>query len=207
MPRSTGKHKRLSRNEWLAQALEALSREGGSVLTVDALVQRLNITRGSFYWHFNDRSDFVRQLVDYWSVVFTQGVAKETNELRGNAEERLLALMQAIVRKRLNQYDVPIRAWASYDPVAARQVKKVDEFRTDYVRSLFKEMGFTGDELDMRTRTFVVFYALEPGMFLRVPSKQQLKQLELRHALFVNPLNIRNGSRGNSIRRSRRYVG
>ena len=195
MPRSTGtvKHKRLSRNEWLARAIEVLSREGGSVLTVDALVQRLKVTRGSFYWHFEDRTDFIRQLVDYWSTVFTQEVAKETNELGGNAESRLLALMKIIVRKKLSQYDIPIRAWASHDSVAARRVKMVDQFRTDYVRSLFAEMGFTGDELEMRTRTIVVFYSLEPGIFLRIPSKQQLKQLKLRHALLVNPENVRNG--------------
>lgn len=195
MPRSTGtvKHERLSRNEWLARALEVLSKEGGSVLTVDALVQRLKVTRGSFYWHFKDRTDFIRQLVDHWSIVFSQKVAKETHELGGKAEERLLALMKTIVRNKLNQYDIPIRAWASHDSIAAHRVKMVDQYRTDYVRSLFEEMGFTGDELEMRTRTIVVFYSLEPGIFLRVPSKQQVKQLKLRHALLVDPKNARNG--------------
>ena len=189
MPRSnaTEKSKGLSRNEWLARALEVLAKEGSSVMTVDALVKCLNVTRGSFYWHFEDRADFIRQLVHYWSVAFTEEIAKEVGKVQGGAAERLLGLTNAIIKKRLNRYDAPIRAWASHDLVAARHVKKVDEFRTDYVRALFKEMGFTGDELEMRTRTLVAFYSLEPGMFLRIPRKQQLKQMELRHALLIKP--------------------
>ena len=178
-------NQRLSRDEWLGRALEALANEGGGVLTIDELVQRLGVSRGSFYWHFKDRTDFVRQLVDYWSVLFTRGVAQETNQSEGSARERLLSLMERIVSDRLARYDIAIRAWASHNQVAARGVKKVDEFRLSYVRSLFEEMGFTGEELDMRTRTFVVFYSLEPGLYVDISRKDQLKQLKLRHALLT----------------------
>ena len=180
-------HQRLSRNEWLGRALDALAKEGGSVLTIDELVQRLGVSRGSFYWHFKNRADFARQLVDYWSEFFTQGVSQETNELEGSAKERLLSLMERIVSDQLTRYDIAIRAWASRNRIAARGVKKVDEFRLSYVRSLFDEMGFKGEELEMRTRTFVVFYSLEPGLFVDISRKDQLKQLKLRHALLTKP--------------------
>ena len=183
----TANKTRLNRDEWLARALEVLAKAGGSVLTIDTLVQRLGVSRGSFYWHFKDRTDFVRQLIDYWSVIFTQSIAEQTGQLEGDAEDRLLTLMESIVRDRLTRYDMAIRAWASHDPVAARSVKKVDEFRLGYVRSLFEEMGFKGEELEMRTRTFVVFYSLEPGLFAGISRKEQLKQLKLRHALLTRP--------------------
>ncbi len=176
---------RLSRDEWLARALEVLAKAGGSVLTIDALVQRLGVSRGSFYWHFKDRTDFVRQLIDHWSMIFVQSVAEQTSQLEGDAEDRLLALMESIVRDRLTRYDMAIRGWASHDPIAARSVQKVDEFRLGYVRSLFEEMGFKGEELEMRTRTFVVFYSLEHGLFAGISRKDQLKQLKLRHALLT----------------------
>ena len=180
-------HQRLSWDEWLGRALEALANEGGGVLTIDELVQRLGVSRGSFYWHFKDRADFVRKLVDYWSERFTRGVAQETNESEGSAKERLFSLMEPIVSDQLTRYDIAIRAWASHNQIAARGVKKVDEFRLSYVRSLFEEMGFKGEELNMRTRTFVVFYSLEPGLFVDISHKDQLKQLELRHALLTKP--------------------
>ena len=178
---------RLSREEWLSRALEALAKEGGGVLTIDALARRLGVSRGSFYWHFKDRNDFVRQLVDYRSVVFTQGVAQQSGAQAGNAETRLLNLMEQIVIDKLSRYDMAIRAWAAHDQVAARSVKKVDEFRLAYVRSLFEEMGFEGRELEMRTRTLVVFYSLESGLFSGITRKEQLAQLKHRYKLLITP--------------------
>jgi hypothetical protein len=65
-------------------------------------------------------------------------------------------------------------------------VKKVDDYRLDYVRSLFAEIGLKGDDLEMRTRTFVVYHSLESGLFSRISQKQQLKLIKLRHALLTS---------------------
>ena len=178
---------RLTRDEWLARALHALAKEGGSILTLDALVRRLGVSRGSFYWHFKDRADFVRQLVKYWSVLFTESISEKIQGLERGPEQRLLSLMEAIVCDRLTRYDIAIRAWASHDVVAKRGVKEVDQFRLDFVRSLFREIGFEGEELEMRTRTFVVYYSLEPGLFSTISREQQLSQIKLRHRLLTTP--------------------
>jgi hypothetical protein len=91
------------------------------------------------------------------------------------------------VRNRLDRYDFPIRAWASHDPATARMVRRVDKYRLDYLRALFAEMGFEGEELEMRTRTFVVYHSLQSGLFVGISRKEQLKQLRLRHALLTRP--------------------
>ena len=95
--------------------------------------------------------------------------------------------MEHIVTKKLNRYDIAIRAWAAHDPVAAGMVKDVDEFRLKYVRSLFEEMGFVGDDLEMRTRTMVVYQTFEPGLFSGLSRKEQLRQLKFRHAFLTQP--------------------
>jgi AcrR family transcriptional regulator len=59
-------HHRLSRDEWLEQALEVTSRKPHGKLRIHELVKHLGVTRGSFYWHFKDREDFVRSLGEYW---------------------------------------------------------------------------------------------------------------------------------------------
>lgn len=178
---------RLSRDEWIEKALDVLMTEGGSVLTIDNLVKELGVSRGSFYWHFKDRTDFVRHLVDYWLEIFTKEVTVEISELKETAEKRLLSLATHIVSDRLTRYDIAIRAWAAYDPVATRGVKKVDEFRLNYVRSLFSQLGFEGEQLEMRTQTFVVYYSLETSLIVRLTRKQQLKQIKLRHTLLIKP--------------------
>jgi len=177
----------MSKDQWLSRALEALQEEGASILTIDTLVKRLGVSRGSFYWHFKNRNDFVRQVVEYWSEVFTQGIAEETSRQNTSARERLFTLMEQIVSKRLNRYDLAIRAWAVNDTVAASIVKDVDEFRLSYVRSLFEEMGFVGDDLEMRTRIMVVYQTLEPSLFSVLSHKGQLRQMKLRHAFLTQP--------------------
>lgn len=180
-------NQRLCREDWLREAIEVLAKEGGSILTIEALVRRLGVSRGSFYWHFKDRTDFIQQLVNYWSLIFTQTVAEEISQSKGSAEERLFSLMEQITVNQLNRYDIPIRAWASRDSAASRVVKKVDEFRFNYVRSLFEEIGFKGEELEMRTLIFVIFHSMEPGFFAGISGKRRLNQFKLRHAFFTRP--------------------
>jgi AcrR family transcriptional regulator len=181
----TAENGRLGREDWLAHALEAIAKEGGGVLTIEKLVARLGVSRGSFYWHFRDRADFVRQLVDYWAELFTREVSREVADAREDAEEGLLRLAELIVSRRLARYDIAVRAWALHDPVAARGVRKVDEYRLQIVRSLFEEMGFAGEELETRARTFVVYYSLELGLFSRMSRKDQLAQVRRRHRLLT----------------------
>jgi hypothetical protein len=102
-----------------------------------------------------------------------------------DAKQRLLLLMEAIVNRRLARYDNVIRAWASRDPYAEKMVKKIDDYRLNHVRSLFAEIGFKGDELKMRTRTFVVYFSLETALFSRISHKEQLKHIKTMHALLT----------------------
>ena len=179
--------KRLNREKWLARALEILSREGKAKLRIDPLTTSLGVTKGSFYWHFKDRADFVKSLAKFWAKYSTNQVIKEINQSRGTASDRLLSLMDFLCRKDFGKYDVSMRAWATQEPEVARIVKKVDEQRFTFVRSLFVELGFKGQELEMRTRTFVVFHSLELGSFARGTKKERLKLLKLRHAFFTRP--------------------
>lgn len=65
---------RLTREEWLAKALEVLARKGVAGMRIDALSKALGVTKGSFYWHFKNRDDFTKNLLDYWMSAFTTNV-------------------------------------------------------------------------------------------------------------------------------------
>ncbi len=56
-------------------------------------------------------------------------------------------------------------AWAQSDARATKAVKKVTKARLDYTRSIFSELGFRGDELEMRAMLFVVYVSWERPMF------------------------------------------
>jgi AcrR family transcriptional regulator len=177
--------KRRTKEQWLSLALEELSKEGGGRLRIETLVRALGVTKGSFYWHFEDRADFVRQLLDYWDSRYTRSVEGALEPVLGGGAEKLLALMELIVRDDLARYDVAIRAWAAQDSDVAKRVKKVDQFRYSFVRSLFSDLGFTGAELEMRTRTFVTFASMERALLVPQSKSDRRKHLLLRHQWFT----------------------
>jgi hypothetical protein len=55
----------------------------------------------------------------------------------------------------------------------------------DYIRSIFRELGFEGDELQMRTRLFVVFQGSETFMFWRESKRTMKKTIESRIRLLT----------------------
>lgn len=180
------KKTRLSRKDWLARAMEVLSRQGSAKLTIDHLCEALGVTKGSFYAHFESRADFVTQFVDYWAEISTQAVVEAIDKLTEQTpEDRLLALMQLLHRKRFGRYDAAVRAWATQEPRVAEGVRKVDEQRYKYIRQIFYDLGFRGNDLDVRTRLFVVHHSSEQGMRLPKSGLDADEEIRLRHAFFT----------------------
>ena len=182
----TAKRKRLSRTDWLSLSMEVLSKKGEAKLTIDKLCQELGVTKGSFYAHFKDRADFVRQFIAHWADNFTKTVVTEINKLSDERPDvRLLALMQLLKRKRFARYDTAVRSWAAHDPIVAKGVKDVDQQRFDYLKGIFRDIGFDGPELDIRTRLFVVYFSSEQGMRLPPSGLKEDEEIKHMHALFL----------------------
>ena len=56
---------RLTKEMWLEKALEVLKTQGSAKLHIASLSKDLGVSKGSFYWHFKDRSDFIHALVRF----------------------------------------------------------------------------------------------------------------------------------------------
>ena len=49
--------------------------------------------------------------------------------------------------------------------MAAEAVAQVYQMRLAYIREAFRDLGFKGDELEMRTRLYVCYHSWEAAMF------------------------------------------
>ncbi len=174
--------KQLSKEIWLQNALKQLSKKGNLSLTIEELSKAIGVTKGSFYYHFKNRYDFTLQLFDYWEAISTTNVMEHVNQAEGHAAERLLRLTKFLIKKDNWRYEIAIRAWVQFHPVLIPMLKQIDLRRYEFVSALFKEMGFTGDDLEMRVRTFLVFYSLEMTLFPNQNIAERMKFLELRHS-------------------------
>jgi AcrR family transcriptional regulator len=179
------KVRRLSREEWLARALDVIAREPHGKLRIHELVKSIGVTRGSFYWHFKDREDFVKSLAEYydrWSTDQVIGVAEGAG---GDPKNRIRALMEFVFRNRIGRYEKAVRAWAFQEPAVAKAIRRTDRNRVTFARTLFREMGFTGDELETRARTFLGFLNLDHTIFAPEGDKERLRLLEERLEFFT----------------------
>lgn len=178
------KNKSFNRERWLSSALEVVASEGRGKLKIEYLCKRLGVTKGSFYSHFQTKRDFNVSVAKFWATTFTDSVIALLSTDESSPQEKLLKLMVEIRKKRLNQYDMVMRAWALDDPLIAEQVEVVDENRFLFVKSLFTEMGFDEDEAEMRTTVFQAYHSanniIYSASFKAVKDKHEL----LRHSFF-----------------------
>ena len=146
---------RLTREAWLEKALEVLHRQGNAGLQIENFTRQLGVTKGSFYWHFQDRDHFRRAILDYWDERYTRRVVAQLEAECGDARAKLRRVIEMVTRENLSGYDEPIDGWAAHQPAIAARVQVVCEFRYKFIRSLFVEMGFRGLDLDTRTVAFL----------------------------------------------------
>lgn len=179
---------RLNRDSWLALALEILAQEGRAKIKIEYLAEKLGVTRGSFYSHFPDRTDFNKSIAEYWTESLTFTALASLRLSKGTAQERLLVLIQRIKEDDLPKYDIVMRAWALDEPLVAEQVERVDRERYEYIKSLFVEMGFTGDDLEMRTMIFQAYHSLSPALFGSFFEENKFKHEKIRHQFFTQKI-------------------
>lgn len=179
----------LNREQWLDTAMEALVEGGRSKFSLDALLKSMPVSKGSFYWHFNNRDDFLLALIEHWGKTDTESIANALDALPAglSAEERLWQLMLGVQKLKLSRRELMIRALALEFPSLAASVASVDRTRSEKVSGLFHEMGFRGDDLQMRTHAFVTVTSLDGLVASGLSEAQCERQLRLRHRLFIKP--------------------
>lgn len=186
MSNATQLKPRLNRQDWIDAALDLLIEAGIGSVSIDRLANVLCVTRGSFYHHFSDRSDLLRDLLDYWAQRWTYDVRDQISNLGLDPSTTLLALMRAIRTNRAADFDAPFRAWALHDPMAREVVSQVDEARLNFVRSQFEAIGFEGLEAENRAHLFMHYEAAAPAMFYSQTKEQDEVLLVERHRFLTS---------------------
>ena len=160
-----------------------------SKFNLDSLIDAMPVTKGSFYSHFKNRSDFLLALVEYWDRHDTKSVIAVLDELPESlsAEEKLWELTLTINDFKLNRYELLIRTLEFEHPETQSAIEKVDRRRIDTLRELFSEIGFSGTELEVRTRVYVTTISQENTILHKVPEEDLLDFRRARHEFFIKP--------------------
>lgn len=155
MPRST--RKPLDRDAWLRKALDVLFAQGISQIKVEVLARRLKLTKGSFYWHFRNRDDLLRSMVDWWRDQQLSFLAQLAERRVADPAAQIHAVIDFTRQTEDSHHDIAMREFARFNKLAATAVGVVDQKRVDYLAGLFLAAGFTEVESLLRARA-LYFY-------------------------------------------------
>jgi len=130
---------RLTKADWIRQGLRTLAGNGPSGLKVGSMSASLNVSRGSFYWHFRDITEFRSHLLRDWQERTTDQFILDL-EAENAAPDRLKFLLRRAFNEKRNM-DRAIRAWGAEDADVAATVAAVDAKRVAYMAKLLTAAG------------------------------------------------------------------
>jgi AcrR family transcriptional regulator len=165
---------RTPRNSWLEQGLRALAEGGPGAVRIEALAQALGVTKGGFYWHFEDRRALLEEMLDTWERVVVDEVIERVEREGGDARAKLKRLfaLRALARRfegvagfiarDLMPIELAIRDWARRDAGVAERLRRVDNRRMQYMRPLFGEFCSSEDDVELRCLMVLSLFIGDP---------------------------------------------
>src|SRR5215204_2267578 len=152
---------RTPRGSWIEAGLRALAAGGPDAVRIEPLAQALGVTRGGFYWHFDDRRALLEEILDTWERVSVDEVIERVESEGGDTRAKLrrLSALAASSDEPL-RIDLAVRDWPRREQAVADRLRRVDNRRMDYMRSLFGALSPDEDDVEARC---MVFYSLWIG--------------------------------------------
>lgn len=170
---------RTPRSTWIERGLEALAAGGPDSVRIDGLAQALGVTRGGFYWHFEDRGALLEEMLDAWERSSIDEVLRRVEDAGGDARTRIRRAGALTFSDWLLPIDLAVRDWARRDPAVAERLRRVDNRRMEYLRTLFG--SFCADEDDVEARSTLAFALIIGSHFMAAdhPRGDRTEVLEL----------------------------
>src|SRR6187455_206057 len=146
---------RTPRSSWIDEGLRALAAGGPDAVRIEPLARGLDVTRGGFYWHFDDRRALLDEMLDTWERRSTDEVLERVESEGGDPRDKIRRAGALTFSEELLPIDLAVRDWSRRDPAVAKRLRRVDNRRIDYLRSLFG--AFCSDEDDVEARAMLAF--------------------------------------------------
>jgi AcrR family transcriptional regulator len=121
---------------------------------VEALAVSLGVTKGGFYWHFKDRQALLDEMLDSWERAAAEDVIERIESQPADPRAKLQQLFELAASADF-AVELAFRDWSRRDGEVAERMRRVDNRRMEYLRSLFGQLFVDGD--DVEARAMLVF--------------------------------------------------
>lgn len=128
-----------TKDEYFRVAFELLAEHGATGVTIANLCTALDVTKGSFYHHFESGPDFMRAFLVDWESKYAKPAVENARDI-ADPVERLNRLKPLVVGL-YHEAESAIRALARTDDYAAEVQSRVDAERLQVVTDSIAALG------------------------------------------------------------------
>lgn len=143
-----------SREGWLEAGYQALIDGGIDAVKIQPLAKRLNLSRTSFYWFFDDRDALLAALIEGWEGRTTRPLVDSAMRYAESRSEAMLNVLACFLSGAFDaRLEFAVRSWALQDDRVAARVRAADEARLSGLSEMLSRWGCDASEADIRART------------------------------------------------------
>ncbi|MDM4768722.1 TetR/AcrR family transcriptional regulator [Solimonas sp. SE-A11] len=142
----------LSADDWAEAALDAIAVGGMDAVAVEPLARGLGVTKGSFYWHFQNRDALLRAALQLWERQQVDTLLSRIDPA-ASPYERIVSLFKAAnMSVRDGRLYLAIAA-AADNPTVQAFVQRLSERWISYLDESYRALGYAGP----RARQWALF--------------------------------------------------
>ena len=130
----------LQPEDWIRAAFARLASEGIEAVRVELLDRDLGVSKGSFYWHFQDREELLGRMFDRWEKEEIDWL--DETVITPKAAARWARFVHHCTDQQLARLESAMRTWARRDERVAARIAAIEKKRTAHIASVLRAIGF-----------------------------------------------------------------
>ncbi len=135
----------LSAQDWAKAALDAIAEGGIEAVSVEPLARALGVTKGSFYWHFQNRKALLRAALELWEERETSSIVRQVEAIK-DPRQKIQQVFRLANASSRNGRLSGIFAAASSDPLIGPVVERVAKKRLMFLLACYRDLGMDEDD-------------------------------------------------------------
>lgn len=148
----------LSPEAWVKAAQSLVAREGVQAVAVEPLAQALGVTKGSFYWHFENRDALLKGAIESWERQEQENLFDAIEPI-ADPRERLRGLFMR-VSEELRTHIIYGELLKALDhPLVKPIMTRVVRRRLDFLARAFRQTGLDRQQASHRALLCYSVYA------------------------------------------------
>jgi AcrR family transcriptional regulator len=149
--------RRLTRDDWITAALGAIAEGGLAAVGIEPIAARLGATKGSFYWHFENRDALLEAAIRRWERETTTDVVAEITAARDAPASQFRRLVTSVIQRAEQDRVGPALLASAAHPAVALALERVTTARLNLIATVFRRLGFP--RADARRRALLAYSA------------------------------------------------